>query len=331
MTGSVMRSFGLWIGFGLPLLLLGGCAGSGLQTALAPDPRLVSPSASPTASSSSSPSPSLPSPIPGSTPEPSSTASPTVEPSPIAAILPTASPIGSASPSAASPPVFNDLDRLPPETRSAIEGLSTLGVLTLENPEAPTTAIGPTVPGRSFESTRSISRRLFARWLLAANNALYQDTPARQVRLGTGASVFVDVAMTDPDGPTIQGLAEAGIIPSALTTTSPMRRFEPDRLLSREDLLLWKVPLDSRQGLPKADLAMVKEVWGFEDGAKISPRALRAVLGDYQNGDQSVIRRVFGFTTLFQPQKPVSRAEAALALAYFGAQDQGRSVGAQSR
>ncbi len=211
--------------------------------------------------------------------------------------------------------------------RSAIEGLARLGVLSLEGERTPSVAMGPTVPGNSFEPNRSITRRLFARWLLAANNALYQDTPARQVRLGTGTSVFVDVAMTDADGPTIQGLAEAGVIPSALTTDSPMRRFEPDRLLSREDLLLWKVPLDSRQGLPKADLAMVKEVWGFEDGAKISPRALRAVLADYQNGDQSVIRRVFGFTTLFQPQKPVSRAEAALALAYFGAQDQGRSIG----
>jgi hypothetical protein len=315
-------------------LLLGGCAGSDLQKALAPDPRLISPSASPTplpsAMSSVSPSPIEPSPIApspiASNPTPASPGS-----TPSSSPIPAPSPIVSASPTAASPPVFNDLDRLPPETRSAIEGLSNLGVLTLENPETPTATIGPTVPGRSFEPTRSISRRLFARWLLAANNALYQDSPARQVRLGTGASVFVDVAMTDPDGPTIQGLAEAGIIPSALTTTSPMRRFEPDRLLSREDLLLWKVPLDSRQGLPKADLAMVKEVWGFEDGAKISPRALRAVLGDYQNGDQSVIRRVFGFTTLFQPQKPVSRAEAALALAYFGAQDQGRSVGAQSR
>jgi hypothetical protein len=229
----------------------------------------------------------------------------------------------------ANPPVFNDLDRLPPETRSAIEGLAQAGLLNLagEAGQAPA-AVGPNMPvGQSFEPNRSISRRLFARWLLAVNNALYADTPARQVRLGNGPSVFVDVSMTDADGPTIQGLAEAGVIPSALTTDSPMRRFEPDRLLSREDLLLWKVPLDSRQGLPKADLAMVKEVWGFEDGAKISPRALRAVLADYQNGDQSVIRRVFGFTTLLQPRKPVSRAEAALALAYFGAQDQGRSIG----
>jgi hypothetical protein len=322
-----MRSFGLWMGLWLPLLLVGGCAGSGLQKALAPDPRLVSPSASPVAPSPVTPSPVTPSP---SLPTPSSTPEPSLSPSPIASILPTASPIA-ASPIAANPQSFNDLDRLSPELRSAIEGLAQLGVLTLENQANPAAIgpakMGPTVPGTAFEPNRSISRRLFSRWLLAANNALYSDTPARQVRLGTGASVFVDVSMTDPDGPTIQGLAEAGIIPSALTTTSPMRRFEPDRLLSREDLLLWKVPLDSRQGLPKADLAMVKEVWGFEDGAKISPRALRAVLADYQNGDQSVIRRVFGFTTLFQPQKPVSRAEAALALAYFGAQDQGRSVG----
>jgi hypothetical protein len=38
------------------------------------------------------------------------------------------------------------------------------------------------------------------------------------------------------------------------------------------------------------------------------------------------IRRVFGFTTLFQPKKSVTRAEAAASLWYFGVQDQGLSA-----
>ena len=47
---------------------------------------------------------------------------------------------------------------------------------------------------------------------------------------------------------------------------------------------------------------------------------MRAVLADYQNGDLSNIRRAFGYTTLFQPKKSVSRAEAASVLWQFGSQ-----------
>ncbi|MDY7016303.1 MAG: S-layer homology domain-containing protein, partial [Cyanobacteriota bacterium] len=93
--------------------------------------------------------------------------------------------------------------------------------------------------------------------------------------------------------------------------------------LTRENLVLWKVPLDTRQGLPKATLDEVQKTWGFQDTEKIDPLALRALLSDYQNGEQANIRRTFGFTTLFQPKKPVTRAEAAMALSYFGYQGEG--------
>jgi hypothetical protein len=83
-------------------------------------------------------------------------------------------------------------------------------------------------------------------------------------------------------------------------------------------LILWKVPLDTRQALPNASLEAVKESWGFQDAARIDPKALRAVIADFQNGEQSNIRRVFGYTTLLQPKKPVTRAEAASAIWFFG-------------
>jgi hypothetical protein len=70
----------------------------------------------------------------------------------------------------------------------------------------------------------------------------------------------------------------------------------------------------------------VKQTWGFQDVGKIDPKALRAVLADFQSGEQSNIRRVFGYTTLFQPKKPVTRAEAAAALWYFGTQGDGVSA-----
>jgi hypothetical protein len=65
---------------------------------------------------------------------------------------------------------------------------------------------------------------------------------------------------------------------------------------------LWKVPLDTRQALPSASVDAVKQTWGFQDAAKVEPRALRAVLADFQNGESANIRRMLGYTTLFQPK-----------------------------
>ena len=90
--------------------------------------------------------------------------------------------------------------------------------------------------------------------------------------------------------------------------------------------MLWKVPLDLRRGLPAATLDAVRETWGFQDAASIEAKALKAVLADFQNGDIANIRRAFGYTTLFQPKKAVTRSEAASTLWYFGFQGDGRSA-----
>jgi hypothetical protein len=86
------------------------------------------------------------------------------------------------------------------------------------------------------------------------------------------------------------------------------------------------VPLDVRKNLPPASIDGIKETWGFQDVVQIPPNVLRALYADFQNGDQANVRRVFGYTTLFQPKKPVSRAEAAAALWYFGYQGDGVSA-----
>ena len=52
-------------------------------------------------------------------------------------------------------------------------------------------------------------------------------------------------------------------------------------------------------------------------------RRSELLYADFQNGDLSNIRRIFGYTTLFQPKKPVTRAEAAASLWYFGFQGDG--------
>ncbi|MEA5620038.1 S-layer homology domain-containing protein [Cronbergia sp. UHCC 0137] len=220
---------------------------------------------------------------------------------------------------------FNDLNKLPAQWQQHIQDLAKLGIFST-TPD--TTKSNSTAISNQFNPSKIITRREYARWLVAANNVMYANNPAKQVRLASEStpSTFRDVLPQDPDFPAIQGLAEAGLIPSSLSGDATAVLFRPDAPLTREQLVLWKVPLDTRQALPAANLEAVKETWGFQDGGKIEPKALRAVLADFQNGEQANIRRVFGYTTLFQPKKPVTRAEAAVALWYFGTQGEGISA-----
>lgn len=212
-------------------------------------------------------------------------------------------------------PNLSDIDQAPEPLRSYIQDLSKLGVLQMPD-------------GKALEPNQVITRRQYARWLLLANNKIYANQPSKQIRLATtnAQPAFPDVPTSDPDFPVIQGLAEAGIIPSSLAGETTKVTFSPDQPLTRQDLILWKVPLDIRRSLPTASLDAVKETWGFQDTSKIDPKALRAVLADHQNGDLANIRRAFGYTTLFQPQKTVTHAEAAAVLWYFGISGEGRSA-----
>lgn len=220
---------------------------------------------------------------------------------------------------------FKDLNKAPQELRQHIQDLAKLGVLSTESSVSKSNS---NATNNQFVPSKTITRREYARWLVAANNAMNANNPAKQIRLASESAqpAFSDVSAKDPDFPAIQGLAEAGLIPSSLSGDTTAVLFRPDAPLTREQLLLWKIPLDTRQALPTANLDAVKQTWGFQDVGKIDPKALRAVLADYQNGEQSNIRRIFGYTTLFQPKKPVTRAEAAAALWYFGTQGEGISA-----
>ncbi|MGG6264885.1 MULTISPECIES: S-layer homology domain-containing protein [unclassified Leptolyngbya] len=232
----------------------------------------------------------------------------------------TPSPSPTASPAPDSSSVaFSDVEKAPQELRSYINDLAQLGVLTSQT-KSGNTAL--------FEPNKTITRRVYARWLVEANNRIYRDRPARQIRLAveTGQSAFRDVPAKDADFAVIQGLAEAGLIPSPLSGNNSANLFRPDAPLTREDLILWKIPVDTRQVLPNATIESVKQTWGFQDANRIDPTALRAVYADFQNGDQANIRRAFGYTTIFQPKRSVTRAEAAAVLWYFGFQGDGISA-----
>ena len=206
---------------------------------------------------------------------------------------------------------FNDLAKTPDPLQEKVADLAELGILT------------PLEEGKEqFAPNEPVTRRAFARWLFEANNTLYSDRASQQIRPVPEAETpaFQDISPDDPDFPIIQGLAEAGLIPSRLTGDDTATRFRPDQTLTRQSLLLWKVPLDIRRSLPSADIEAIKNTWGFRDTSAIDSEALGALVADFNNGEHSNLRRVYGYTQLLQPQKEVTRAEAATTLWSFGTQ-----------
>jgi hypothetical protein len=315
----VLRFQKITLGF-LSLWLLASCsnipASNSVRDALSADPRLTNSSPSPQSSPTASPTP-------GQSPNPSEetaqSADAPAKPGDPNFVGPVPSATTSPSPDASVP--FSDIDKAPPELRQAVKDVAQLGVLT---PQTQAKGNEPAL----FEPNKNITRRVYARWLVAANNRIYNNRPARQIRLAVESSqpAFRDVSAKDSDFGAIQGLAEAGLIPSPLTGDNTASLFRPDAPLSREDLILWKIPADTRQALPNATIESVRQTWGFQDANRIDSKALRAVYADFQNGDQANIRRAFAYTTLFQPKRPVTRAEAAAVLSYFGFQGDGISA-----
>jgi S-layer homology domain len=228
------------------------------------------------------------------------------------------------SPSPKSEKVSQLDNEIPEQLRQYVADLAQLEVLKVRSKESANLETASTLP----KPNKIVTRREYARWLVAANNQIYASRPAKQIRLAaeSSESAFSDLPKTDPDFPAIQGLAEAGLIPSSISGETKDVKFRPDAPLTRETMILWKVPLDTRQVLPTGNIEGVKEKWGFQDTSKIDSQASRAILADFNNGDLANIRRVFGFTTLFQPKKSVSRAEAAASLWYFGVQAEGLSA-----
>ncbi|XP_034711018.1 uncharacterized protein LOC117933653 isoform X3 [Vitis riparia] len=172
------------------------------------------------------------------------------------------------------------------------------------------------------------TRREFARWLVSASSVLSRNTvskvyPAMYIGNITELA-FDDITPEDPDFSSIQGLAEAGLISSKLSRRdllsfsdeedqSPFY-FSPDSPLSRQDLVSWKMALEKRQ-LPETDKKVLYQVSGFIDIDNINPDAWPALVADASAGEQGIIALAFGYTRLFQPNKPVTKAQAAIALA----------------
>ncbi|KAL7183782.1 hypothetical protein ACSBR2_026038 [Camellia fascicularis] len=170
------------------------------------------------------------------------------------------------------------------------------------------------------------TRREYARWLVSASsvlsrNSVYKVYPAMYIENVTELA-FDDITPEDPDFPSIQGLAEAGLIASKLSRRDipsldedqSSLCFSPESPLSRQDLVTWKMALEKRQ-LPQADRKILQQLSGFIDIDKINPDACPALMADFSAGENGIIALAFGYTRLFQPDKPVTIGQAAIALA----------------
>ncbi|MDX2272925.1 MAG: S-layer homology domain-containing protein [Cyanobacteriota bacterium] len=243
-----------------------------------------SPGGSPSANSSSPlPRPSAPLPLANSSPAPTPSAS-------------------SPSPVPSPPPNSRFTDVPDPFTQGAIRALDGLGVFV-------------DIPGATFDPSRSVKRGEFARWLVVANNAIHWDQPSRQIRLGslTERPIFLDVTDEHPHFLYIQALGLAGLIEGDAN-----QEFRPESLLSRAELIRLKVPLDLPPGKIAGSVSDIQEQWGFTDTASIPLEAVPSIVADRTLGDHSTLLRTFGPIRLFHATYPVTRGEAALALAQFG-------------
>ncbi|KAK8497871.1 hypothetical protein V6N12_055720 [Hibiscus sabdariffa] len=174
------------------------------------------------------------------------------------------------------------------------------------------------------------TRREYARWLVTATSVLSRNTiskvyPAMYIENVTELA-FDDITPEDPDFSSIQGLAEAGLISSKLSNKDLLNDdlgpfyFSPESPLSRQDLVSWKMALEKRQ-LPETDRKILYQMSGFIDIHKINPHAWPALVADLSAGEQGIIALAFGCTRLFQPNKPVTKAQVAVALATGEASD----------
>ncbi|PSS33066.1 Centrosomal protein [Actinidia chinensis var. chinensis] len=183
-----------------------------------------------------------------------------------------------------------------------------------------------------FQPGDLCTRREYARWLVSASSTLSRSTaskvyPAMYIENVTELA-FDDITPEDPDFSSIQGLAEAGLIASKLSRSDipsvdddqSSLCFSPGSPLSRQDLVTWKMALEKRQ-LPEADRKVLHQLSGFIDIDKINPDACPALVADLSAGENGIITLAFGYTRLFQPDKPVTKAQAAIALATGEASD----------
>ncbi|KAM2679665.1 hypothetical protein EV2_011553 [Malus domestica] len=171
------------------------------------------------------------------------------------------------------------------------------------------------------------TRREYARWLVQLNSSLERNAKHRLVPsvslAGSIISAFDDVCVEDPDFGSIQALAEAGVIPSKLSQKSSSYdglngygniNFSPERFISRQDLIDWKAHLEYDFLPGVIEKISTTTTVGFMDVKGMSSDAPAGLYIDMLTEESSILRKVFGQCKRLQPNKPSTKAQAAVAL-----------------
>ncbi|OMP06838.1 protein CHUP1, chloroplastic-like protein [Corchorus olitorius] len=167
------------------------------------------------------------------------------------------------------------------------------------------------------------TRREYARWLVRMSFLLERNPKHRIVPSialsGSEAAAYDDVGAADPDFESIQALAEAGIMPSKLSSRIIGSKgqeginFSPDRYISRQDLINWKALVDY-DFEPRVIEQISRTKIDYMDLKEISPDSSPGLFIDMLAGERSILRKVFGQSKRFQSNKPSTKAQAAVAL-----------------
>ncbi|KAJ1386670.1 hypothetical protein SESBI_40595 [Sesbania bispinosa] len=161
------------------------------------------------------------------------------------------------------------------------------------------------------------TRREFARWLVKLNSSLERNPKHRIAPIvslsGSVVTAFDDISVEDPDFRAIQALAEAGVFPSKLSWKNSFSyggsdnqeniKIFPDRFISRQDLIDWRAQLEYEFFSGLIDQMSIKKTSYMDVKEITSP----AVYMDMLAGDRRQSKR-------FQPNKPSTKAQAAVAL-----------------
>lgn len=149
----------------------------------------------------------------------------------------------------------------------------------------------------------TLTRGDFVTWLVRSNNVLQ---PKHQIRLaepGTAPS-FKDMSGKEPSFPYVQGMKDAGWSIGFEDGT-----FRPKAAITREQMIGIKACLDADKDLTKTYYSEVKN-WG--DWQSIDKRYFGPMCYEAMFTNNGNWQRVFGATKVCQPQKAVTRAEAAV-------------------
>lgn len=161
----------------------------------------------------------------------------------------------------------------------------------------------------TFNPNASISRADFVRWLVKADNAYFASDAQHQIRLAEGTTnTFVDVPSSDANYKYIQALANAGYVIGKNKT-----HFAPAQPITREETIAIKAQVDEGSTIP-SDPGLVQFL-PFSDKSTINPQFLGAVHEDFSVRTTQNISRVWGSIKVFHPRQPLTRSEAAIALA----------------